>query len=82
MDVPAQGKECFSTGRASSARDQSRSPPNPGGLSLYAYMYAYGVLVRPYVRYNMFMGVYILITVLKYNMFMTITDLINYYKYM
>jgi hypothetical protein len=25
--VPAQGKECFSTGRARSARDQSRSPP-------------------------------------------------------
>jgi hypothetical protein len=25
--VPAQGKECFSTGRASSATDQSRSPP-------------------------------------------------------
>eukprot|EP01047_Picozoa_sp_COSAG01_P114998 COSAG01_NODE_43651_length_427_cov_2.606707_1_plen_58_part_10 len=25
--MPAQGKECFSTGRASSARDQSRSPP-------------------------------------------------------
>jgi hypothetical protein len=25
--VPAQGKECFSTGRARSATDQSRSPP-------------------------------------------------------
>jgi hypothetical protein len=25
--VPAQGKECFSTGSASSTRDQSRSPP-------------------------------------------------------
>jgi hypothetical protein len=25
--VPAQGKECFSTRRAGSARDQSRSPP-------------------------------------------------------
>jgi hypothetical protein len=27
MDVPAQGKECFSTGRARSTTDQSRSPP-------------------------------------------------------
>jgi hypothetical protein len=27
VDVPAQGKECFSTGRARSAMDQSRSPP-------------------------------------------------------
>jgi hypothetical protein len=37
--VPAQGKECFSTGRASSATDQSRSLPNPGGLSQYLYLY-------------------------------------------
>jgi hypothetical protein len=37
--VPAQGKECFSTGRAGSAMDQSRSLPNPGGLSCTVYMY-------------------------------------------
>jgi hypothetical protein len=37
--VPAQGKECFSTGRASSARDQSRSPPILEDYHAVQYMY-------------------------------------------
>jgi hypothetical protein len=37
--VPAQGKECFSTGRASSARDQSRSPPILEDYPLPCMMY-------------------------------------------
>jgi hypothetical protein len=39
MDVPAQGKECFSTGRARSATDQSRSPPILEDYLSSRYMY-------------------------------------------
>eukprot|EP01047_Picozoa_sp_COSAG01_P049336 COSAG01_NODE_4884_length_4653_cov_20.654370_2_plen_59_part_00 len=39
MDVPAQGKKCFSTGRAFSAKDQSCSPPILEDYPFILYMY-------------------------------------------
>jgi hypothetical protein len=52
--VPAQGKKCFSTGRASSARDQSRSLPNPGGLSnIHVHVRLYEYVLGPTTGTNL-----------------------------